>query len=135
MEIMNVIPSETLIFEDSLCGRTAAYESGAHVIPIVNSLDITVSFLDHCRIYLKRPLSLSKLRIVIPMAGLGSRFQKDDYIIQKPFLPMVRGRQLNSTGSIKVINTKSFNTKAGVGIWHRLETNFLKLNLIYNIFQ
>lgn len=94
MEIMNVTPSETLIFEDSLCGRTAAYESGAHVIPIVNSLDITVSFLDHCRIYLKRPLSLSTLRIVIPMAGLGSRFQKDDYIIQKPFLPMIGGRQL-----------------------------------------
>jgi len=93
MEMMNVSKNETLIFEDSLCGRTAAYASGAHVIPIVNSLDITISFLDYCRTHLKRP-SFKKLRIVIPMAGLGSRFQKDDYVIQKPFLPMIGGKQL-----------------------------------------
>jgi len=92
MEMMNVSKNETLIFEDSLCGRTAAYASGAHVIPIVNSLDITISFLDYCRNYSKRPSS--KVRLVIPMAGLGSRFQKEGYVIQKPFLPMIGGKQM-----------------------------------------
>ena len=94
MKMMNVMTTETMIFEDSIYGKTSAYGSGAHVISIMDSLDITVSFLDYCRTYLCRPLSLSKLRIVIPMAGLGSRFQKDGYIIQKPFLPMIGEKQL-----------------------------------------
>ena len=94
MEMMNIKTCETMIFEDSICGKTSAYGSGAYVIPIINSLDITILFLDYCRTYLKRPEYLSKLRIVIPMAGLGSRFQKDGYIIQKPFLPMIGEKQL-----------------------------------------
>jgi hypothetical protein len=35
-----------------------------------------------------------RLRIVVPMAGLGSRFEKDGFSIQKPFLPTLEGRQL-----------------------------------------
>ena len=94
MKLMNVNQEETIIFEDSLCGKKSAFDSGANVIPIINSLDVTISFLDYCRINLKRPLNLPKLRIIIPMAGLGSRFQKDGYVIQKPFLPMIEDRQL-----------------------------------------
>jgi len=94
MNMMNVMTTETIIFEDSFYGKTSAYGSGAYVIDIIDSLDITVSFLDYCRTYLKRPLSLTRLRIVIPMAGLGSRFQKEGYIIQKPFLPMIGEKQL-----------------------------------------
>jgi beta-phosphoglucomutase-like phosphatase (HAD superfamily) len=93
MKNMNIDPKNVIIFEDSVPGLKAAYGSGANVIKIVNSLDLTPSFLSECIKNNTRPTA-TKLRIVIPMAGLGSRFQKDGYIIQKPFLPMLNGNQM-----------------------------------------
>jgi len=101
MKLMNAIPENTFIFEDSVYGLQAARGTGtnATIIKVVDSLDITPSFLEHCLLYKSRPTYLQEnkkiaLRIVIPMAGLGSRFKKDGFIIQKPFLPMISDLQL-----------------------------------------
>lgn len=93
MKKLNVKSRNVMIFEDSITGLIAANGSGANVIKVVDSLDLTPSFLLYCAKNNKRPTA-PKLRIVVPMAGLGSRFQKDGYIIQKPFLPMLNGNQM-----------------------------------------
>jgi HAD superfamily hydrolase (TIGR01509 family) len=93
MQLMNVTPDDCVIFEDSEVGIQAAKASGAHVVRIVDSLDITYEFLRQCIQYKTRipPTLLTpsfRINLVIPMAGLGSRFQKEGYTIQKPFLPV-----------------------------------------------
>ena len=44
MERLGVSPSQTVIFEDSARGLAAANASGAHVVKVLNSLDITAPF-------------------------------------------------------------------------------------------
>jgi beta-phosphoglucomutase-like phosphatase (HAD superfamily) len=89
MERLGVSPLQTVIFEDSARGLAAANASGAHVVKVLNSLDITASFLESVILTGSRPVAATSLRIVIPMAGLGSRFAKDGFYVQKPFLPVI----------------------------------------------
>lgn len=77
----------TLVFEDSVIGITAAKAAGLHVIPIVDGLDLTPIFLSHCIHNRQRP-TFGNVNLVIPMAGLGSRFYKEGYTTAKPFLPI-----------------------------------------------
>jgi HAD superfamily hydrolase (TIGR01509 family) len=84
-------PSEVLILEDSIYGRTAAYLSGAHVLPIVDTMDVTLDkILNAIDLVNKGNTSAEnkKIHVVIPMAGLGSRFTKAGYTIPKPFIPV-----------------------------------------------
>ena len=82
-------PAECLIFEDSIFGRTAAYMSGARVVPIVDVYDLTrekvVTYIAAADQTMLRPIELN---VVVPMAGLGSRFQKAGYRPPKPFIPV-----------------------------------------------
>ena len=93
MELMNVLPHETLIFEDSNVGLTAAYASKANVIKVIDSLDLNESFINKSiatRMNYK-PWENDpnwKLTIVIPMAGEGSRFKIEGYTITKPLIPI-----------------------------------------------
>jgi len=85
-----VSPSECLVFEDSVVGKAAARAAGCTVIPITNSSDITIEFLKSClesksRIPENAPPAIN---LVIPMGGLGSRFEKEGYTTPKPFLPI-----------------------------------------------
>jgi HAD superfamily hydrolase (TIGR01509 family) len=89
MKSLDVSPSQTVIFEDSARGLAAANASGAHVVKVLNSLDITAPFLQSVALTGARPVAATSLRIVIPMAGLGSRFAKDGFYVQKPFLPVI----------------------------------------------
>jgi len=84
-------PNEVLILEDSVHGRTAAYSSGAHVLPIVDPTDVTLDkILKAIHLVNKEKMSeeKKKIHIVVPMAGLGSRFSKAGYTIPKPFIPV-----------------------------------------------
>ena len=45
MNLMNVIPEETLIFEDSYIGLLAANSSKANVIKVVDSVDLNKEFI------------------------------------------------------------------------------------------
>lgn len=91
-----VSPMETLIIEDSPIGKKAAYMSCAHVLPVGSRRDVTLEAIDSA---LLKAMSLNKVRmgtmdirwknninIVIPMAGQGSRFAQEGYILPKPLI-------------------------------------------------
>ncbi len=92
IELLGVTANNCIIFEDSAVGRTAAElalkNSSGRIIPIVNAQDLTHKLLElvcNSSVYPRQP---TKIHLVIPMAGLGSRFQKEGYSIPKPFLPV-----------------------------------------------
>ena len=81
-----VSPSETLIFEDSPIGLSAARASGSRVVCVPTPSSLTEEFV---------MASLSPITVVIPMAGNGSRFTKAGYVDPKPLIP-VRGKPMIS---------------------------------------
>lgn len=84
----NLDPRECLILEDSIYGRTAALASGAHLLPIVDVLDTTYEKISQ---FLQQNCTQpsSRITVVIPMAGRGSRFAVKGYTTPKPFLPVL----------------------------------------------
>jgi dTDP-glucose pyrophosphorylase len=88
-----VDPTTCLVFEDSIVGKRAATDAGCHVIPVTNASDLTRDFVSLCITGLSRiPSYVNEadfhINLVIPMAGLGSRFEKEGYKTPKPFLPI-----------------------------------------------
>ena len=88
-----VEPTTCLVFEDSIVGKRAATDARCHVIPVTNASDITIDFVSMCIVGLSRiPAYVLDtdfhINLVIPMAGLGSRFEKEGYKTPKPFLPI-----------------------------------------------
>jgi HAD superfamily hydrolase (TIGR01509 family) len=77
----------TYVFEDSEVGKAAARAAGLKVIDVVDAVDITPSLLQDITLYGCRQES-TQINIVIPMGGLGSRFQTEGYTTPKPFLPI-----------------------------------------------
>ena len=91
-------PKETLIVEDSVIGRNAANNSGAYLLGVNNSSDVTyenVSQHINCiNKNIKRPKwQGGKMNVLIPMAGAGSRFEKAGYTFPKPLID-VRGKPM-----------------------------------------
>ena len=89
----NVSPRETLIIEDSHHGRKAALESGAHLFAVKNSTDLGfkkiknhLSFLDRKEINFKPKWQGTKMNVLIPMAGAGTRFEQSGYTFPKPLI-------------------------------------------------
>jgi HAD superfamily hydrolase (TIGR01509 family) len=91
-----VSPLETLIVEDSPIGKKAAYMACAHVLPVGSRNDVTLDAIDKALI---KAMSLNrvkmgtmdvrwknKINVVIPMAGLGSRFAQEGYLLPKPLI-------------------------------------------------
>lgn len=81
-------PKDTYIVEDSYFGRLAAYESGANVIQVKNSKEVTLDLLKE---NIKERTDKMKwknknLNILIPMAGEGSRFKQVGYKVPKPMI-------------------------------------------------
>lgn len=84
---LGISSENVLIFEDSDVGKAAARAAGYPLIEVVDPLDITPSYLNMLLTHrMLRPAPLYNL--VIPMAGLGSRFQTAGYTTPKPFLPV-----------------------------------------------
>lgn len=84
-----VSPDETLILEDSPVGRFGACRSGAHLMPIDKLSQVSLNnILQKIKEIENSAKSIiwasDELNIVIPMAGDGSRFGRND--IPKPFL-------------------------------------------------
>lgn len=85
----NVSPHETLIIEDSDVGFAAASASGAHVLRVHNTFDVTYE-----KIFNKiQNTHAHHLNIVIPMAGNGSRFAEKGYVNPKPLI-MVKNKPM-----------------------------------------
>ncbi len=102
MVACNSIPDTTVIFEDSHIGREAAKKSGAHLIPIekrshLNEEAINSAF-DVLNLKRSIPWIDTKLNILIPMAGRGSRFSQAGYTFPKPLI------EVNNKPMIQVVS-------------------------------
>lgn len=101
MSKRGVKPSETLIIEDSLAGHRSAVASGAHLMVVESTHDVSYyNIIDRIR-ELKNDGSNdrswfgSNINVVIPMAGAGARFVREGYPVPKPLIdvngvPMVQ---------------------------------------------
>lgn len=90
-----VNPKECLIVEDSHVGRKAAHESGAHVMGVKGLGDVTYTNIDFSikKANKKNEIKFFKprwqggnMKVLIPMAGAGSRFEKAGYTFPKPLI-------------------------------------------------
>ncbi len=83
-----MLPEETIIVEDSYVGRKAAISSGAKLCAVKNPDEVTLE-----KIYeeMEKPIRKhkwvdKKMNVLIPMAGLGSRFKEAGYSFPKPLI-------------------------------------------------
>ena len=89
MSHFGVIADETVIFEDSLVGKLAARDSKANLIEVKNRSDLTEDKINKAISLLQSGKSTWKdqgLNVLIPMAGLGSRFKEAGYVFPKPLV-------------------------------------------------
>jgi HAD superfamily hydrolase (TIGR01509 family) len=89
MSYFGVIADETVIFEDSLVGKLAARDSKATLIEIKNRADLTEDKINKAISLLQFGKGTWKdqgLNVLIPMAGLGSRFRDAGYVFPKPLV-------------------------------------------------
>lgn len=97
MSHAGVSVQQTLILEDSHIGRKAAIASGAYLLPIENPDDLTINkiynFVDSIKNTNSEPKWLGRCNVVIPMAGLGSRFSDAGHKMPKPFID-VKGKPM-----------------------------------------
>lgn len=89
MSMLSVIPEEVLIIEDSPQGLAAAYRSGAKVLRVDDSQDVSYDKISReigKGNHMKKKWTDNKLNVLIPMAGAGSRFEKAGYTFPKPLI-------------------------------------------------
>lgn len=130
MTACHSLPKHTLIIEDSHIGRQAALDSGAHLLAVENSRDVTwkkiKDRLDNIAENIMNhniPWRDSKLNVLIPMAGAGSRFAQAGYTFPKPLIE-VRGKPM-----IEVV-IKNLNMEANY-IFLVQKEHYEKYNLKY----
>ncbi len=103
MTALNALPKNTIIVEDSHIGRQGALDSGAHLLAVENSKEVNSEHMLQ-RIYdimntvegtskKTLPWRDTKLNVLIPMAGAGSRFAQAGYTFPKPLIE-VRGKPM-----------------------------------------
>jgi HAD superfamily hydrolase (TIGR01509 family) len=90
---MSCLPEETIIVEDSPYGLLAASRSKSHIIRVKNPEEVTyfnikekIKHIKEHNIMITPKWKDSKLNILIPMAGAGSRFEKAGYTFPKPII-------------------------------------------------
>lgn len=122
---MGVLPEETLIVEDSPYGLLAASRSKAYVLRVVSPKEVSYKNIRNkinniqTNKDMKTPKWVdSKLNILIPMAGAGSRFEQAGYTFPKPLIdvngdPMIKlvSDNLNMDANFIYIVQKSHNEK------------------------
>lgn len=99
MVALDAIPATTIIVEDSHIGRQGALDSGAKLLPVEDSNDLTlhkVKIAVHELLNREKkniPWRDNKMNVLIPMAGAGSRFAAVGYTFPKPLIE-VRGKPM-----------------------------------------
>jgi dTDP-glucose pyrophosphorylase len=93
-------PKECLIVEDSYIGRKAALASGAFLCGVMSTSDVTyekikdsINKANNNIINTKEKWQGGKMKVLIPMAGAGTRFEKAGYTFPKPLVE-VRGKPM-----------------------------------------
>jgi len=96
---LGVAPKECVIVEDSHIGRKAALSSGAYLCGVMNTEDVEYDkikyIIDKAN---KKSMTTpkwqgGKMKVLIPMAGAGSRFESAGYTFPKPLID-VRGKPM-----------------------------------------
>ncbi len=129
MKKFETLPMNTVIFEDSHIGREAALASGAHLIAIENRADLNLSKIEIAIKLISRnekakiPWKSSKLNVLIPMAGAGSRFEAAGYTFPKPLI------EVNGKPMIQVV-VENLNIEANY-IYVVQRTHYERYNLSY----
>jgi len=99
MSMMDVLPEQTLIIEDSPTGLLAANRSRANILRVDNPNDLNEQKIDSklsINNMNKPKWQGNKLNVLIPMAGAGSRFQQAGYTFPKPLID-VKGKPMIQT--------------------------------------
>ena len=96
----SVTPDNALIVEDSPVGRLGAKMSGCNTVFINSPKDLNDEIFDKIINMNKKEIDKNlntyvdkNLNILIPMAGLGSRFSKQGYVFPKPLIE-VKGKPM-----------------------------------------
>jgi HAD superfamily hydrolase (TIGR01509 family) len=111
MTALDVLPKNTVIIEDSHIGRQGALDSGAHLVPVKDSYDLTMDKIDEAIDTLNGvvkkmiPWRDKKMNVLIPMAGAGSRFAAAGYTFPKPLI------EVNGKPMIQVVS-ENLNVEA-----------------------
>jgi len=100
ISMMECLPEETLIVEDSPYGLLAASRSNSNILRVKEPNDVTYSLIINKINKIKNTNVMStpkwsdnKLNVLIPMAGAGSRFEKAGYTFPKPLID-VKGKPM-----------------------------------------
>lgn len=124
MSHFKTIPSKTVIFEDSIIGRLGARDSGAKLIEIENRDSITFDtislVLDEFKTATEKWVD-PELNVLIPMAGLGSRFADAGYTFPKPLIEVGNKAMIQA-----VVDSLSIKAKYTYIVQ---EDHYLKYNL------
>lgn len=129
MITVGALPKNTIIVEDSHIGRQAALDSGANLLAVKDSNDLTWDKLKTVvnTIENKQDVSIpwkdSKLNILIPMAGAGSRFSQKGFTFPKPLI------EVNGKPMIELV-VNNLNIEANY-IFIVQQEHFVKYNLKY----
>ena len=83
-------PKEVLVLEDSPHGLQAAYLANTNILRIESPDDINYDLVKSTICSINRKMipkwTNTKMNVLIPMAGAGSRFENAGYILPKPFI-------------------------------------------------
>ena len=130
MIALKVLPKNTLIIEDSHIGRQAAMDSGAALLAVENPNDVTWGKINSRLQYMNSqmtsntiPWKDSKLNLLVPMAGAGSRFAQQGYTFPKPLI------EVNGKPMIQVV-VENLNIEAHY-IFIVQQEHYDKYNLKY----
>lgn len=100
-----ISPKETIIVEDSHIGRKAAISSGAYLFAVKDSNDVKYEPIKQLANALDNKEYTpkwqgGKMKVIIPMAGAGSRFANVGYTFPKPLISV---KNMNDKPMIQVI--------------------------------
>lgn len=126
-----VQPYQTLILQDSHIGRKSAINSGAHLMQIQKLSDVTLQNIQwYINKYTNEGIHMKQIKwnakntnVLIPMAGRGSRFQKEGYTFPKPLI------QVNGKPMIQLV-VENLNIQANF-IYIVRKQHYEKYNLYY----
>ena len=88
MSMMNCLPEETVIVEDSPPGLLAAARSSAKYIRVTNTKDVNIENImpNVTSSTVLHKWKDEKMNVIIPMAGAGSRFAEAGFSFPKPLI-------------------------------------------------
>lgn len=130
MSTLKALPRDTLIVEDSHIGRQGALDSGAVLLAVEDSHDVTwekvntrLQQMNSQMTTNSIPWKDAKLNVLVPMAGAGSRFAQQGYTFPKPLI------EVNGKPMIQVV-VENLNIEAHY-IFIVQQEHYEKYNLKY----